>query len=68
MSRLRLRRLAAASLAATALFAVSACSSSGEESAGGDETMKIGVLQFVQHPALDAATEGFKEALDDAGV
>ncbi|MGO1255293.1 ABC transporter substrate-binding protein, partial [Microbacterium gubbeenense] len=32
------------------------------------ETMKIGVLQFVQHPALDAATEGFKEALDDAGV
>lgn len=68
MSRLRLRRIAAASLAATALFAVSACSSSGEESAGGDETMKIGVLQFVQHPALDAATEGFKEALDDAGV
>ncbi|MGO2059395.1 MAG: ABC transporter substrate-binding protein [Microbacterium gubbeenense] len=63
-----MRRLAAASLAATALFAVSACSSSGEESAGGDETMKIGVLQFVQHPALDAATEGFKEALDDAGV
>ncbi|MGO3661483.1 ABC transporter substrate-binding protein [Microbacterium gubbeenense] len=68
MSRLRLRRIAAASLAATALFAVSACSSSGEESAGGDETMKIGVLQFVQHPALDAATEGFKEALDEAGV
>ncbi|MGO2667911.1 MAG: ABC transporter substrate-binding protein, partial [Microbacterium gubbeenense] len=72
MSRLRLRRLAAASLAATALFAVSACSSFGEESpgagAGGDETMKIGVLQFVQHPALDAATEGFKDALDEAGV
>ncbi|MGO3555399.1 MAG: ABC transporter substrate-binding protein [Microbacterium gubbeenense] len=72
MSRLRLRRLAAASLAATALFAATACSSSGEEGAGdgagADETMKIGVLQFVQHPALDAATEGFKEALDDAGV
>lgn len=72
MSRLRLRRLAAASLAATALFAATACSSSGEEGtgdgAGGDETMKIGVLQFVQHPALDAATEGFKQALDDAGV
>ena len=30
--------------------------------------MKIGVLQFVQHPALDAATEVFKDALDEAGV
>jgi len=72
MSRTRLRRAAAASLAATALFAITACSSSGGEGAGdgagGNETMKIGVLQFVQHPALDAATEGFKEALDDAGV
>src|SRR5690606_2121660 len=32
------------------------------------ESVKIGVLQFVQHPALDAATEGFKSALADAGV
>ena len=71
MPRLRLRRFAAASLAATALFAVTACSSSDDGDgvvASGDETVKVGVLQFVQHPALDAATEGFKAALDEAGV
>lgn len=69
MPRLRLRRFAAASLAATALFAVTACSSSDDGGvASGDEAVKVGVLQFVQHPALDAATEGFKDALDEAGV
>jgi len=70
MLRLRLRRFAAASLAATALFAVTACSSDDGDGvvASGDEPVNIGVLQFVQHPALDAATEGFKDALDDAGV
>ena len=29
---------------------------------------KIGILQLTQHPALDAANEGFIKALDDAGV
>lgn len=29
---------------------------------------KIGVLQYVQHAALDAANEGFFAALDDAGI
>jgi len=28
-----------------------------------DKTYTIGILQFVQHPALDLATQGFKEAL-----
>ena len=36
--------------------------------ASGDGTYKIGINQLVQHPALDAATAGFKEAFDDAGV
>lgn len=30
--------------------------------------VKIGVIQFAQHPALDAAYEGFKEVLIEAGV
>ena len=30
----------------------------------GDKQYKIGILQLVEHPALDAATEGFKEALE----
>lgn len=32
------------------------------------ETFKIGVLQLVQHAALDAANKGFFAALDEAGV
>ena len=32
------------------------------------ETYKIGVLQLVQHAALDASNEGFFAALDDAGI
>ncbi len=31
----------------------------------GDKTYNVGVIQLVQHPALDAATEGFEAALKD---
>jgi putative tryptophan/tyrosine transport system substrate-binding protein len=30
-----------------------------------DKTYTVGICQLVQHPALDAATEGFKQALTD---
>lgn len=33
-----------------------------------DKTYKIGVLQYVQHDALDASNEGFFAALDDLGI
>ncbi|KAB1553469.1 ABC transporter substrate-binding protein [Corynebacterium sp. 319] len=39
----------------------------GTDSASGD-TYKIGINQLVQHPALDSAVEGFKEAFDEAGI
>ena len=32
------------------------------------ETYKIGVLQFVQHDALDRSNAGFVEALDESGI
>lgn len=32
------------------------------------ETYKIGVIQYTQHPALDASNEGFFAALDEAGI
>ena len=35
------------------------------EAAASDETYLIGICQLVQHDALDAATEGFKDALVD---
>ncbi len=41
-----------------ALFALVGC---GETKT--DDTFNVGICQLVQHPALDAATQGFKEAL-----
>nr|WP_234028521.1 ABC transporter substrate-binding protein [Lentibacillus sp. Marseille-P4043] len=34
----------------------------------GDKTYHIGATQILEHPSLDAAYEGFKTALDDAGL
>ncbi|WP_018024672.1 ABC transporter substrate-binding protein [Corynebacterium ulceribovis] len=55
-----------AALAATGLV-LAGCSNDGNDSASAD-TYQIGINQLVQHPALDAATAGFKEAFDEAGV
>ncbi|MBD1380677.1 ABC transporter substrate-binding protein [Metabacillus arenae] len=40
-------------------------SSSGESS---EKTYKIGVTQFVEHPSLDSAYEGFQQAFKDKGL
>lgn len=36
-----------------------------DDAAAGDETYSIGICQLVQHDALDAATQGFKDALTE---
>ena len=47
----------------------SGSSDSGQTSASSDDvTYKIGVLQLIEHAALDAANEGFVAALDDSGI
>ena len=68
----------AATVLATALL-VTACGGSGDDdvtSGSTDdatpdsavaETIYIGITQIVSHPSLDAAREGFKAALADAG-
>jgi len=38
--------------------------SSGEET----KSYKIGTTQIVEHPSLDAATQGFKDAIKDSGL
>ena len=43
------------------VLSMAACSS--EPAA--DDTYKVGICQLVQHEALDAATLGFKEALQE---
>ena len=36
------------------------------EAASDDTVYKIGICQLVQHPALDLATQGFKDAVTEA--
>lgn len=58
----------AAGTAETKTSAAAETKSSEDAEAASGETYKIGVLQLVQHAALDAANEGFFAALDNAGV
>ena len=46
------------------LTILAACGTSNSS----DEGYKIGVTQFVEHPSLDAAYEGFQAAIEDAGL
>nr|WP_263328532.1 ABC transporter substrate-binding protein [Neobacillus sp. Marseille-Q6967] len=43
-------------------------SSGGSEKEGGEKVFKVGITQFAEHPSLDAATEGFKKALEEKGI
>lgn len=57
-------------LVATSVLVLAGCTGGSDDDAagGGGESYTIGINQLVQHPALDAATAGFKEAFADAGV
>lgn len=68
------KRIAAIALCALMAASTVACakdssSSSGSANSGNssssssDKTYTVGICQLTQHPALDAATKGFKEAL-----
>lgn len=61
---------AAATEAATTAAQTTAAETKAAQTtaAKADKTFKIGVLQLVQHAALDASNEGFFAALDAAGV
>lgn len=58
-------------LAGSMALSMAGCSQKTDSTATGDgdgKTYQIGVLQLVQHAALDAANEGFIAALNDAGI
>ena len=56
-----MKKILALLCAVLMLFALSACG----QSAPAEKTYVVGICQYVQHPALDAATQGFKDALND---
>nr|WP_285841643.1 ABC transporter substrate-binding protein [Psychrobacillus sp. MER TA 171] len=46
---------------------LAACGDEGDE-ASSSKTYNIGVTQIAEHPSLNAAYDGFKKALEDAGI
>ena len=61
-----MKKLLVLMLTALCLICLCGCSSSGGQSSGdgGDEKqLRVGVVQLVQHAALDAATQGFEDQL-----
>ena len=69
-----MKKLLTILLATICLFALCACNSGsnlGSNSTGSNSTgsnLKVGVVQTTQHPALDAATQGFVDALKENGI
>ncbi|MBQ1597686.1 MAG: ABC transporter substrate-binding protein [Lachnospiraceae bacterium] len=59
------KKVITALLCATmAIGMMAGCGSGKGSNQGGNAKYKVGICQLVQHPALDAATEGFKEAME----
>lgn len=72
-----MKKLLALMMTMALAFGLVACGGSKETAAPAEnetaeaadgEVYKIGVLQYVQHAALDASNKGFFAALDDAGI
>lgn len=67
--------ISAVAVMALLMMTLTGCGSSGSGTAGSandakdagssDKVYEVGILQQLEHPALDQATEGFKEALTD---
>ncbi len=61
-----MKKLISLVLAAVMALSLVACGSGNKDKDTGDKTYKVGVVQLVQHEALDAATKGFTDALKEA--
>lgn len=77
MKRGIFRKICSFAMATTMIFTVAACSSqptepgenqeAGEEQTAEGEQFKIGILQLMEHDALDNARNGFLDALAEGG-
>ena len=61
-----MKKLLALVLAVAMTLSLTACGGS-ESSSDGEEKIKIGILQQLEHPSLDQSREGFVQALADNG-
>ena len=62
-----MKKLLSLVLAAAMTLSLTACGGGDDTNAGGDDTIKIGILQQLEHPSLDQSREGFIQALADNG-
>ncbi len=62
-----MKKLLALVLAITMALTMTACGGGEETTDGGEEKVKIGILQQLEHVALDQSREGFVQALKDNG-
>ncbi|MBM7655061.1 ABC transporter substrate-binding protein [Neobacillus cucumis] len=66
------RKVKAVSVALAGMLLLAGCgskeSSGSTEKTGTEKEYKVGISQFAPHPSLDAATNGFKKALEDKGL
>lgn len=67
-----LKKILAVMLAVVMVLALTACSDNTSQKGDKDDknestgdTYTVGICQLVQHPALDAATKGFRDALEE---
>jgi putative ABC transport system substrate-binding protein len=61
------RRIIALCCAAALVFALASCGSNSDSASNSDDVVyNIGICQLVTHDALDAATQGFQDALVEA--
>ncbi len=63
--KVKLLALGVTTMLATGIMA--GCGGSEQASSGGGKTYKIGVVQLVEHSALDAANKGFVDGLKERG-
>lgn len=62
------RTLSLTAAAAASALVLTACGSGdGDGQSEGPQEISVGVAQFVEHPSLDAAREGFVSALEEGG-
>ena len=62
----KLSKLTVLLLALAAALSLAACSGPDAGDAGKDKKYVVGISQYVTHDALDAATDGFIDAMNDA--
>lgn len=64
---MKMKKWITTGLVTASLLALAACGESSNTSEENDGTKTVGVLQLVEHGSLNAAYEGFKEGLAEAG-